>query len=102
MQLNTVMLKIAETAENRKNYELNIAHLKEEDFEHFNQLRALRKQAADNTGLHRKMMDLSRAAHEEKDKAEVSFILLLLCSVWCCVSNYAPQTDGARRVPQGG
>ena len=28
MQLNTVTLKIAETAENRKNYELNIAHLK--------------------------------------------------------------------------
>jgi hypothetical protein len=39
-----VTIKIAETGENRKNYELNIAHLKEEDFEHFNQLRALRKQ----------------------------------------------------------
>jgi hypothetical protein len=44
MQLNTVNIKIDETKENKINYDLNITHLKEEDFEHFNQLKELRKQ----------------------------------------------------------
>lgn len=70
MQLQTVTIKIAETSENRKNYELNIAHLKEEDFEHFNQLKALRKQNHDNNNFFKKMNELKQQALEEKEKAE--------------------------------
>lgn len=70
MQLNTVTIKIAETSENRRNYELNIAHLKEEDFEHFNQLKALRKQNHDNNNFFKKMNELKVQALEEKEKAE--------------------------------
>jgi hypothetical protein len=44
MQLDTVTIKINETEENRKNYELNIAHLKEEELDRFFQMEALRKQ----------------------------------------------------------
>lgn len=71
MQLNTVTIKIAETSENRKNYELNIAHLKEEDFEHFNQLKSLRKQNHDNNSFFKKMNELKVQALEEKEKAEM-------------------------------
>lgn len=70
MQLNTVTIKIAETSENRRNYELNIAHLKEEDFEHFNQLKALRKQNHDNNSFFKKMNEVKTQALEEKEKAE--------------------------------
>lgn len=70
MQLNTVTIKIAETGENRRNYELNIAHLKEEDFEHFNQLKALRKQNTDINLFVKKMTELQLAAMEEKEKGE--------------------------------
>jgi len=70
MQLNTVTIKIAETSENRRNYELNIAHLKEEDFENFNQLKALRKQNQDNNSFFKKMEELKSQALEEKEKAE--------------------------------
>jgi len=70
MQLNTVTIKISETSENRKNYELNIAHLKEEDFENFNQLKALRKQNTDNNNFFKKMEELKSQAVEEKEKAE--------------------------------
>jgi alpha-tubulin suppressor-like RCC1 family protein len=38
MKLNTVQIKIAETEENRSNYQLNIAHLKEEEIARHNQL----------------------------------------------------------------
>src|SRR5690348_7965056 len=71
MQLNTVTIKIGETGENRRNYELNIAHLKEEDFEHFNQLKALRKQNAEANLFVKKMTELRHAANEEKEKAEL-------------------------------
>jgi alpha-tubulin suppressor-like RCC1 family protein len=70
MQLNTVTIKIAETSENRKNYELNISHLKEEDFENFNQLKALRKQNQDNNSFFKKMDELRCQALEEKEQAE--------------------------------
>jgi hypothetical protein len=70
MQLQTVTIKIAETSENRRNYELNISHLKEEDFEHFNQLKALRKQNHDNNNFFKKMDELKVQALEEKEKAE--------------------------------
>lgn len=70
MQLNTVMIKIAETGENRKNYELNIAHLKEEDFEHFNQLKSLRKQMQDNNNFFKKINEMKLQSMEEKEKTE--------------------------------
>jgi hypothetical protein len=70
MRLNTVTIKISETSENRRNYELNIAHLKEEDFEHFNQLKALRKQNHDNNNFFKKMNELKGTAQEEKERAE--------------------------------
>jgi len=71
MQLNTVTIKIAETGENRRNYELNIAHLKEEDFEHFNQLKLLRRQMQDNNNFFKKIDELRSQSLEEKDKSEV-------------------------------
>lgn len=71
MQLNTVTIKIAETGENRRNYELNIAHLKEEDFEHFNQLKLLRRQMQDNNNFFKKINELRAQSLEEKDKSEV-------------------------------
>lgn len=70
MQLNTVTIKISETSENRKNYELSIAHLKEEDFENFNQLKHLRKQNLDNSNFFKKMDEMKSQALEEKEKAE--------------------------------
>jgi len=69
-QLDTVTIKITETEENRKNYELNIAHLKEEEFEHFNELEDLRKQVSDINQFFKKMNELKIQAYEEKDKAE--------------------------------
>lgn len=42
-------IKITETEENRKNYALNIAHLKEEELERFYQLEALRKQCSEKS-----------------------------------------------------
>lgn len=76
MQFNTVTIKIAETAENRRNYELNIAHLKEEDFEHFNQLKTLRKHIQDNNNFFKKLNELKSLAVEEAEKTreeEVEF-----------------------------
>lgn len=70
MQLNTVTIKIAETGENRKNYELNIAHLKEEDFEHFDKLKNLRKKNNDTNSFFKKMNDLRTQAMEEREKAD--------------------------------
>lgn len=70
MQLNTVTIKILETAENRKNYELNITNLKDEDFEIYNQLKALRKQNQDNNNFLKKMNELKTQAVEERDAAE--------------------------------
>ena len=70
MQLSTVNIKLAETSENRRNYELNIAHLKEEDFEHFNQLKQLRKQNSDTNLYMKKMKELKAQAGGERVKAE--------------------------------
>jgi hypothetical protein len=70
MQLNTVTIKIAETGENRRNYELNIAHLKEEDFEHFNQLEAMRKMCSDNNNFYKKMLGLKADAKKGVEGAE--------------------------------
>jgi chromosome segregation ATPase len=58
MQLNTVTIKIGETGENRKNYDLSRLHLKEEDFDHFNQLKVLRRQLTDTNTFFKKMNDL--------------------------------------------
>jgi hypothetical protein len=70
MQFNTVMIKLSESSENRRNYELNIAHLKEESLEHSNELKALRKQHAD-TNLYMKRIEVLRgAAHAERAKSE--------------------------------
>merc|ERR1711966_177721 len=71
MQLNTVTIKISETSENRKNYELNIAHLKEEHFDNFNVLKNLRRQNQDNNSFFKKMDELKTQALEEKEKAEI-------------------------------
>ena len=60
MKLDTVTIKISETEENRKNYELNIAHLKEEEFERYFELETLRKQCAETTGtLHAHLCSMS-------------------------------------------
>mmetsp|Transcript_7386 Transcript_7386/g.11267 ORF Transcript_7386/g.11267 Transcript_7386/m.11267 type:complete len:432 (-) Transcript_7386:46-1341(-) len=70
MQLNTVTIKIAETSENRHNYELNITHLKEEDFDNFNKLEALRKQNQENNSFFKKMSELKIQAIDDKERAE--------------------------------
>merc|ERR1712006_41139 len=70
MQLNTVTIKIAETEENRRNYEMSITHLKEEDFDHFQQLKSLRKQNYDNNSFFKKMNELKAQAVEDREKAE--------------------------------
>jgi len=70
MQLNTVTIKIAETSENRHNYELNITHLKEEDFDNFNKLEDLRKQNQENNSFYKKMLELKRQALEDRERAE--------------------------------
>lgn len=74
MQLNTVTIKIAETSENRHNYELNITHLKEEDFDNFNKLEALRKQNQENNSFYKKMLELKRQALEDKERAEMELL----------------------------
>lgn len=58
MKYNTVTIKISETAENEKNYILNISHLKEEELERHNQLVQLRKQCAENDHFSKKMNEL--------------------------------------------
>lgn len=70
MKLNTVTIKITETEENRKNYALNIAHLKEEELERYYQLEALRKQCTENDAFSKKMNELKLQSLEEKDRAE--------------------------------
>src|SRR5262249_4716838 len=42
----------------------------EEEFEHFNELEALRRQIAENNALLKKMQDMKAQALEERDKAE--------------------------------
>lgn len=71
MQLNTVNIKILETAENRQNYELNITNLKEEDYDHFNALKELRKALADSNSMLKKMTDVSKGAEEESEAAQM-------------------------------
>lgn len=70
MRLKTVTIKISETAENRQNYQTNIVHLKEEDFDNFNQLKTLRKQTQDNNAFFRKLNDMRQGANTDKEKAE--------------------------------
>lgn len=70
MQFNTVMIKLGESSENRRNYELNIAHLKEESLEHSNELKALRKQHSDTNIAVKRIEVLRGAAHSERAKSE--------------------------------
>jgi alpha-tubulin suppressor-like RCC1 family protein len=70
MKLNTVTIKITETEENRKNYALNISHLKEEELERFYQLEALRRQMSENDGFSKKMNELKLQSLEDKDRSE--------------------------------
>ena len=71
MKLSTVTIKITETEENRKNYALNIAHLKEEELERFYQLEALRKQCAENDAFTKKINEMKLASCEEANKSEM-------------------------------
>lgn len=94
MQLDTVTIKINETEENRKNYDLNIAHLKEEELDRFFQMEALRKQVHSNSlsywspfiylilmlmqraeinALYRKMTALKTQAEQEQEQAATEF-----------------------------
>jgi chromosome segregation ATPase len=70
MRLKTVTIKISETGENRQNYQTNIVHLKEEDFDNFNQLKTLRKQSHDNQAFFRKLHEIRHAATTDKAQAE--------------------------------
>jgi hypothetical protein len=70
MKLSTVSIKLTETDENRRNYLLNIAHLKEEELERFYQLEHLRKQVADNEIFTRKVNEMKLQQCEEASKAE--------------------------------
>jgi len=72
MQLDTVQIKINETEENRKNYELNIAHLKEEELERFFYMENLRQQTAETNALFRKMDKLRKEALMDCTEAEKS------------------------------
>jgi hypothetical protein len=60
----------AETEENRRNYALNIAHLKEEEVERFYQLEALRRQVTENDTFCRKMNELKLQSVVDRDRAE--------------------------------
>jgi hypothetical protein len=71
MRLNTVMIKIGESEENRSMYLKNIDHLKEETFERMTELTQLRKSAAEADAYYRKFADLHQSALQEKDKALV-------------------------------
>ena len=71
MKLSTVTIKITETEENRKNYALNIAHLKEEELERYYQLEGLRKQCSETDAFVRKMNEMKLQALEEQDRAEM-------------------------------
>jgi len=70
MKLSTVSIKLTETDENRRNYLLNIAHLKEEELERFYQLEHLRKQVNDNEIFTRKVNEMKLQQCEEASKAE--------------------------------
>ncbi|MES1910326.1 MAG: hypothetical protein MHM6MM_002938 [Cercozoa sp. M6MM] len=70
MQLDTVTIKIAEAEENRRNYELNISHLKEEELERFFYMESLRKQTAETNALCRKMLSLRKDAQQEQQASE--------------------------------
>lgn len=70
MKLNTVTIKITETEENRKNYALNIAHLKEEELERFHQLEGLRKHCGEYDAFCKKLNEMKLQSMEEKDRAE--------------------------------
>jgi len=70
MQLDTVTIKILETAENRRNYEQNIAHLKEEQLERFFFTDGLRRQGAEVAALYRKLEILKRDALKKQEESE--------------------------------
>ena len=70
MKLSTVTIKITETEENKKNYALNIAHLKDEELERYYQLEGLRRQQSENDNFCRKLNEIKLHALEEKDKSE--------------------------------
>jgi len=70
MKLATVTIKISETEENRRNYALNISHLKEEELERFYQLEALRRQCAETDAFVRKMNEIRLLSVDECERAE--------------------------------
>lgn len=70
MKLNTVTIKILETEENRKNYDLNISHLKDEDMERYNQLKEMRGHSAAYDTLWKKFNEMKLHSQEEKERAE--------------------------------
>jgi septal ring factor EnvC (AmiA/AmiB activator) len=71
MQLDTVNIKIAETEDNKRNYELNISNLKEEELENLMKLDALRRAITENLNLYRKMNALKVNALHDRAEAEV-------------------------------
>jgi alpha-tubulin suppressor-like RCC1 family protein len=71
MKLDTVTIKINETDQNRKNYELNIAHLKEEEFEWYLETESLRTQVAESEKILKKMNQEKVHAIQKRDKAEL-------------------------------
>jgi hypothetical protein len=70
MKLNTVTIKIAETEENRRNYALNIAHLKEEELERYYQLEALRNKCAEYDNCCKKLNELKLLSLDCKNRSE--------------------------------
>jgi hypothetical protein len=70
MQLDTVNIKIAETEDNKRNYELNISNLKEEELENLMKLDALRRAITENLNLYRKMNALKVNALHDRAEAE--------------------------------
>lgn len=70
MKLDTVTIKINETEENRKNYELNISHLKQEESERYFLLEALRRQCAETDEYYKKINEEKVLALSKKDRAE--------------------------------
>lgn len=75
MKLNTVTIKILETEENRKNYDLNISHLKDEDMERYNQLKEMRSHSAAYDALWKKFNEMKLHSQEEKERAEAELAL---------------------------
>ncbi len=70
MRLNTVTIQIAETAENKANYVTNINHLKEEEFDYFNQLKLLRRTVQETGTFLRKASEVRDQAVDDKERVD--------------------------------